>query len=496
MSPTAPLHRACRVAEVPGDFELVDVLETWGGEPYGALLESLGPPSRVSRYSILCGAPFLVFQAKGDESFAGPPGQLERLAERPWEALAALLARYNARLPDAPGDLPFLGGAVGYLGYELLHQLERIPEHATDDLGLPDAYLLFFDVALIADAVTGKRWLVANGFDATPSGAAQRADDRMAEARARLDRALAARRPAPTFYVPERKGRLCEISLILESIRCVTDRGPYLQAVARVKEQLQNGAIYQACLTHRLDADFNGSGSGLYRILRETNPCSFAAHLRFPEVEVLSSSPERFLRVDRSGWAEMRPIKGTRPRGRTPQEDERFRGELSASEKDRAENVMIVDLARNDLGRVCELGTVHVPELQAIEPHPFTFQMVSTVRGRIRAGLGPLDVVRAAFPGGSMTGAPKIEAMKLLTRLEPVRRGIYSGSVGYFDFDGSLDLNIVIRTFVKRGDQLHFHVGGGIVADSTAEDEYQETLDKAHALVHALRIARAGSTPR
>jgi para-aminobenzoate synthetase component 1 len=468
------------------------VLEAWSHEPYAALLESLGPPSRVSRYSLLCAAPFLVFRSKGAECFAGPPGRLEKLPGEPLRELAALLARYQAPLAEAPGDLPFLGGAVGYLGYELLHQLERVPQNTGEDLGPPDAYLLFFDTALVADAMTGRRWCVANGFDTSPEAAQRQASARLAKARAALADALRSRPPAAATPPgqTERPARLREDDLARESIRSVTGRGPYLRAIAEVKEQLRSGAIYQACLTHRLDAGYEGSGLALYRVLREANPSPFSACLRFPGVEVLSSSPERFLRVDRSGWAELRPIKGTRPRGRTPEEDARLREALAGSEKDRAENVMIVDLARNDLGRVCELGTVHVPELQAIEPHPFTFQMVSTVRGRLRQGLGPLDVVRAAFPGGSMTGAPKIEAMKLISRLEPVRRGIYSGSLGYFDFDGSLDLNIVIRTFVKLGDRLHFHVGGAIVADSDADDEYQETLDKAHALVQALRAAR------
>jgi para-aminobenzoate synthetase component 1 len=494
VSANGSLHRACRVAEVHGAFSLVDVLELWSAAPYTALLESLGNPSRVSRYSILCGDPFLVFRAKGAACFAGPPGRLEKLPGAPLDELAALLGRYGAPLSEAPGDLPFLGGAVGYLGYELLHQLERVPENPRDDLGVPDAYLLFCDTALIADAVTGKRWLVANGFDPSPEGAERQAEARLAQAREGLEKTLRdrARLAGERAVLPERTGRLREEDLARDAIHSATGREPYLRAVAEVKEQLRDGAIYQACLTHRLEAEFQGPGLGLYRVLRRTNPSPFAACLRFPEVEVLSSSPERFLRLDRAGWAEMRPIKGTRPRGCHPAEDERLRHELAHSEKDRAENVMIVDLARNDLGRVSELGTVHVPDLQAIEPHPFTFQMVSTVRGRIRAGLGPIDVLRAAFPGGSMTGAPKIEAMKLLSRLEPVRRDIYSGSLGYFDFDGSFDLNIVIRTFVKRGSRLFFHVGGGIVADSTAEDEYQETLDKAHALVRALEAARAG----
>ncbi len=274
----------------------------------------------------------------------------------------------------------------------------------------------------------------------------------------------------------------------------VIDHAGYVALVKAAKDEILAGNVFEVCTTNRFHTTFSGSAVDLYRALRSVSGAPFAAYLQFPGLDVISSSPERFLRLDRDRWAETRPIKGTRPRGRTEEEDAAYIRDLETSEKDGAENIMIVDLARNDLGRVCEFRTVTVPQLRVVETYPFTHQLVSTVRGHLRPGAGTVDLLRAMFPGGSMTGAPKVEALKIIERLEPVKRGIFSGGIGYIDFDGSLDLNIVIRTFIKRGDDLTFHVGGAIVADSDPEEEYQETLDKAHGLVTALEIAREGLT--
>ena len=219
--------------------------------------------------------------------------------------------------------------------------------------------------------------------------------------------------------------------------------------------------------------------------MRRVNPAPFAAYLKFPEAQVISSSPERFLRLGPDRMAESRPIKGTRPRGATQADDEAIHGELVASPKDRAENMMIVDLVRSDLGRVCKFGTVDVPELTVVEPYATVFQLVSTVRGELDDNRDALDLVRAAFPGGSMTGAPKIEAMKIIDELEPVKRGVYAGAIGYIDFAGTMDLAIAIRLFVAAGGRCYFSVGGAVVADSIPRSEYHETLDKAWALVAA-----------
>jgi para-aminobenzoate synthetase component 1 len=218
-----------------------------------------------------------------------------------------------------------------------------------------------------------------------------------------------------------------------------------------------------------------------------------SAYLRLPGAEVLSASPERFLKLDRSGEVETRPIKGTRPRGRSEAEDLALAEHLRTAEKDRAENLMIVDLCRNDLGKVARFGSVRVTELCGVHPYEFTWQMVSNIHAQLREGLGPVELLRACFPGGSMTGAPKIEAMKIIRRLEPTARGVFSGAIGLFDFDGAIDLSIVIRTLIRAGSRLSFHVGGAIVADSDPAEEYQETLDKAHGLVLALDLSRRRS---
>ena len=250
------------------------------------------------------------------------------------------------------------------------------------------------------------------------------------------------------------------------------------------------GRVYQACLTHRLEQDFAADPWLLYRTLRRLNPAPFAAYLELPELAFVGSSPERFLRVGTDGRAESRPIKGTRPRGRHAEEDAALRAELEASEKDRAENLMIVDLVRNDLGRACATGSVAVPELMAIEDYAGVFQMVSSVTGRLRSDRDALDLVRAAFPPGSMTGAPKIAAMQLLRRIEPVRRGVYSGALGYFDVRGGVDLSVVIRTILLIEGRAHVHTGGGIVADSIPAAEWREAADKARPLLAALDLCR------
>jgi aminodeoxychorismate synthase component I len=240
-------------------------------------------------------------------------------------------------------------------------------------------------------------------------------------------------------------------------------------------------------LSQRFATPYAGDPLPLYYRLRETSPAPFAAFLRFDDVAVLSSSPERFLRID-GRHVQTRPIKGTRPRGGTPEQDRQLARDLWNSPKDRAELVMIVDLERNDLGRVCEYGTVEVTELVQMEAHPTVFHLVATIEGRLRSGASAADCLRACFPGGSITGAPKIRAMEIIEELEPSRRGIYTGAIGYIGWNGQADLNIAIRTMVQARGRLTFHVGGGIVADSVPEAEYQETLDKAQGMLRALQV--------
>jgi para-aminobenzoate synthetase component 1 len=499
MSSQATLHRELRVHRLPAGLTPYEALPGFADQPYLCLLENPGAPSHHGRYSFLCSNPFLVFRSQGATCEAGPPGDVRPLPGAPAEELKALLARYRGASPRWSAGLPpFLGGAVGYLGYEMLHALEGIPAPGPDEPGMPDAYLLFCGVVLATDHLEGTSWVIANGFGDSAEQASKQADAELAGMLRRL-----ATCPAWTFSLPAaahidqrrarlaRRPRLLEHHLAESGIRPFVSRGDYLEAIHQALEHIVAGDLFEVCLTQRFDAEHTGSSEELYRVLRAVHEAPMASYLRFPEGEVLSASPERFLHFDRNRWAETRPIKGTRPRGKTPQEDAELRRDLETCEKDRAENLMIVDLARNDLGRVCEFGTVRVPRLCVVETYPMTHQLVSTVKGRVRPELDAVDLVRAAFPGGSMTGAPKIEAMKTIARLEPCRRGVYSGSIGYFDFDGAMDLSIVIRTLLKQGDRIRFHTGGAIVADSVPEEEYQETLDKAHGLVLALEISRA-----
>jgi para-aminobenzoate synthetase component 1 len=272
-------------------------------------------------------------------------------------------------------------------------------------------------------------------------------------------------------------------------------RDEYLQAVENAIEYIANGDIFQVNLSQRFSVDLAVDPYELYLRLRSISPAPFACYLNFGEVTVASASPERFLHLD-GNTVETRPMKGTRPRGQSPAEDDVLGVELLKSEKDRAENIMIVDLERNDLGKVCEYGSVQVSDLCKLEKYATVFQLTSSVTGKLREDKDRIDLLKAAFPGGSITGAPKVRAMEIIDELEPTRRGIYTGSVGYLGFDGCMDLNIVIRTFVIKGGKVYFQVGGGIVSDSDPEAEYQETLDKARALMAALGLRNVAKSVR
>jgi para-aminobenzoate synthetase component 1 len=282
-------------------------------------------------------------------------------------------------------------------------------------------------------------------------------------------------------------------ALASEPLRLTSNfrRRDYIEAIRRAKEYIAAGDIYQVNLSQRLSAPLVTNPLDLYRRLSRSNPSPFAAYFDTPDGAVVSCSPERFLEL-RGREVETRPIKGTRPRGESPEEDARLAAELQASAKDRAENVMIVDLERNDIGRVCEFGSVHVPELFALESYATVHHLVSTVRGRLRPDCDALDCLRACFPGGSITGAPKVRSMEIIEELESTRRGVYTGAIGYLCFSGDMDVNIVIRTAVVQDGVAHFQVGGGIVADSDPEAEYQETVDKGRAIADAL-AAEAGA---
>jgi para-aminobenzoate synthetase component 1 len=400
-----------------------------------------------------------------------------------------VLADRLASFASAPIDglPPFQGGAAGLFSYDLCHHFEVLPRPIHNDFGVPDVAVGIYDWVIAFDHRTDEAWLISTGYpEDDPARRGRRARQRAEQVKRCLDL------PSP----PGRgAGGECERRVAIETpqfpvadlpgITSNFDHARYLDTVARAIEYTHAGDCFQVNIAQRLLTPARSAPMDLYDRLRTRNPAPFAGYFDLGEHTILSASPERFLRVD-DGDVETRPIKGTRPRGKTPDEDERLAQELRASAKDRSENVMIVDLLRNDLGRVCEYGTVRVEALCRLESYQYVHHLVSEVRGRLRDGLGPTDLLRASFPGGSVTGAPKIRAMEIITELEQTSRGAYCGSLGYLGFDGSMDTNLLIRTMVQSAGWLHFAVGGGIVADSTPEREYDETWHKAAGLLRAL----------
>jgi para-aminobenzoate synthetase component 1 len=385
------------------------------------------------------------------------------------------------RSETRPGLPPFQGGVAGYIGYDYGAVLERVPSTRYDDLALPDVVLGRYDWVIAWDHQAGAAWLISQGRPERR----RMVLDRLSPAQPRAAaRAVAGAEPWPRGASAPAYAADAATGIGLRST--FTHRG-YLDAVAKVREYIVAGDIFQANLSQRFQAPLREPPFELYCRLRRRNPAPFAAYLAFDHLTVLSASPERFLRLDPDGRVETRPIKGTRPRGLGPMHDAALGRALAESVKDRAENVMIVDLLRNDLSRVCRPGTVRVPELFALEQHPTVHHLVSTVVGELEPAADAVDLVRAAFPGGSITGAPKVRAMEIIAELEPTRRGVYCGSIGYLSATGAMDTSIVIRTFVLRDGELYFQAGGGIVADSDPELEYRETLDKAAGLIATLK---------
>ncbi len=460
----------------PAELDPAGALERLrsAGAPW--LLESAAPSPGIGRFSFAGADPYLIVRSRGlDVEIECRRAVYEGLTVGTTRERGPALAALRAHLPAAPAEpcaLPFCGGAVGALGYELAEQLDVHRLHGANDLALPDAVWLFVDALIGFDHERGCTEIVGLGFAGDPAAARERAE-RSARV---LEERLAHPRPVAGVTAPA----------AAPGVHSELDVAAYRKAVEAIAEEIAAGELYQACLTYRIDRAFAGDPWQLYRALRRRDPAPFAAYLELPEVAVAGSSPERFLRVDESGRVESRPIKGTAPRGGDPAQDAVARRALAASEKDRAENLMIVDLVRNDLGRVCTAGSIAVPELFAVESYASVFQLVSTVTGQLRPDCDALDAIAAAFPPGSMTGAPKIAAMRSLDRLETLRRGFYSGALGYLDVRGGADLAVVIRSAFMRGGRAYLHAGGGIVADSEPAAEYAETRAKLHSLLAAI----------
>jgi len=476
--------------------------ERFRGDPYSWLLESALVRPDVGRFSFVGSSPDAVLRVR--DGGVRVEGRLahdvlararagsgaSRGATDPLEALRALLPPAPSLVPREVAHVPFLGGALACLGYELGSFLEPVALAARDELALDDLVALRVDRVVAFDHELQRAWSIGLGV----AEAAEGRDVALARAREAAD--ALARRVRGLRYEGQmseararERGRLAVRAELPARARLRSEPSSYAKAVSLLLEQIEAGNVYQANLTQRIDVPFAGDPWQLYRALRSRNPAPFAACLELPEASLLSSSPERFLRADESGRVQSRPIKGTRPRGATPRSDAELAHALAHSPKDRAENLMIVDLVRNDLGRACRTGSVRVPALMAIEGYASVWQMVSTVEGQLRPDCDAIDLVRACFPPGSMTGAPKLAAMRFIDQVEPVRRGFYSGALGYLDARGGIDLSVVIRMILLRDGVAHVQVGGGIVADSTAEAEYRESLDKASALLDAIANA-------
>jgi para-aminobenzoate synthetase component I len=430
----------------------------------------------LGRFSYVTADPLCWLYARGERVSVFPP---DPEADDPLAVLDDWLERY--RTDTLPGLPPFQGGVAGLFGYDLCHRLERLPRPRFDEFQVPDLVVGLYDWVIAFDHRQDRAWIISTGIGGVPAGKRLHG----------LRRKALSRKPPVTEY---HFGNRLPLELLCQQyphpaaaeLYSNFDRPGYLRAVRRAIDYIEAGDCFQVNLSQRLLAPARHKPLQLYQRLRELNPAPFGGYFDLGGCHVLSASPERFLRVT-DGWVETRPIKGTRPRGRTPAEDEAAAAELLHSAKDRAENVMIVDLLRNDLGRVCRYGTVRVPQVCRLETYPYVHHLVSQVRGQLREDRTAVDLMRAAFPGGSVTGAPKVRAMEIIAELEPTARGPYCGSLAFLGLDGSLDSNLLIRTFTQGRGWLQFPVGGGVVADSTPEGEYEETLHKAAGMLRALQ---------
>jgi aminodeoxychorismate synthase component I len=457
------------------------------------LLDGAGGPhdGTLARHALLGAEPYRTFRAtrvnerddcgrrRSHVVIADADGSTEAVVDDPLGVLRTLLEdirvdhdTYLAR------PLPLMAGAVGYVGYEAGQMLECLPGHVRPRVAMPDIAFAFHSWVLGTSRASGKSWLSVLGRGATGTEArrdAERTRDRVLSVIESAPRAPS-REDEPGLRVPRRDAGL----------RASVSREGYLRRVEQAKEHIARGDAFEICLTAMLDAPFTEDAWTLYRELRRANPAPFAAWLDLPEGSIVSSSPERFVRLGADRIAESRPMKGTRPRGRSAEDDDRLARELATSPKDRAENAMIVDLVRNDLGKVCRFGSVEVPELFRVERYRTVHQLVSTVRGELASGRDAVDLLSACFPPGSMTGAPKIEAMTILEALEPVERGVYSGALGFVDASGTMDASVVIRAAVVAEGKVSVGVGGAIVADSDPAAEHAEALLKAEAIADAI----------
>jgi anthranilate synthase component I len=458
------------------------------GSRYSFLLESVEGGEKLARYSFLGKNPYRIVKAFGAVAQIEEPGLKAPVAlHRPedrngqgdvFQVLQRLLNEYvQVHLPELPR---LAGGAVGYLGYDAVRLVERLPDPPADDLDLPDAVWCFYDTVAAFDHVKHQLILIANAFFEPETDA----ETAFNVARARIDR-LEHELATQGFERPE------PISLTDRRLVSNISRPAFEDAVEKAKRYIYEGDIFQVVLSQRFSTSFSGDRFNLYRALRQVNPSPYLFYLDFDEFALVGSSPEVLVRVE-DGRAEVLPIAGTRKRGGTQQEDQSLEKELLADPKERAEHLMLVDLGRNDLGRICDYDTVRVDRYAFVERYSHVMHIVSSVSGLLQRDRQAMDVLAACFPAGTVSGAPKVRAMEIINELEPAKRGVYAGAVGYIDFSGNLDTCIAIRTMVVRGNTIYIQAGAGIVADSDPAKEFEETENKARALQQAILMAAEG----
>ena len=436
--------------------------------PYAFLLESVEGGETLARYSFLGCDPFLVCRYRKEQ----PAAEF-------MQNLRTTLGRFKSvTIPNLP---PFTGGAVGYFGYDMVRTIEDIPDTVRDDLGVDDAVLMFYKTVLAFDHLRHQIHIISNLL---VDESKEPLDVQYAQATEEIHRIESILRTSIEPPVPATSTE----ELV---VRSNFEKNDYLNAVTKAKEYIAAGDIFQVVLAQRFEVDLKTSPFEVYRALRIVNPSPYMYFLKMPDTSIVGSSPEMLVRIQGNDVS-YRPIAGTRPRGANDVEDERLAQELKADEKERAEHIMLVDLGRNDLGRVCKYGTVHVEELMFIERYSHVMHLVSSLRGQLPANIDRLDTMMACFPAGTVSGAPKVRAMQIIDELEPTRRGVYSGAIMYLDFSNNLDSCIAIRTLVVKGNKGYIQAGGGIVADSIPEGEYTETVNKSRALLRAIQLAQRG----
>lgn len=476
--------------ELPADMETpVSVYLKLQDEGPSFLLESITGGEQVARYSFIGVRPRALLSVQGDRVSLYENGRERVAALGDQDALSALKAAMrDLTLVPLPGLPRFRGGAVGFLAYDAVRRFERLPNLAADDLGLPEAAFMLADTLVAFDHARQRLLVISLArLNGDTRSAYQRAVARIEEIVARLNAPI----PMDGVSLP-----ITGAPAATQSITSNYTPSEFEAMVRRAKEYIAAGDIFQVVLSQRLAVHSDVPPFSIYRALRQLNPSPYMVFMRFPgglgtpPLHIIAASPELHVRLE-GRVAELRPIAGTRPRGLTDQEDAELAAELLADEKERAEHVMLVDLGRNDLGRVCAYGSVRVEEMMTIERYSHVMHIVSDIRGQLRAEYDAFDLLRATFPAGTVTGAPKVRAMEIIEELERVRRGIYAGVIGYVGYDGWMDSCIAIRTIVMQGNMAYIQAGAGVVADSEPAREYQETLNKARALAEAVQIAAA-----